>query len=198
MERTEPSQAVTRGHLAARGLYGYAPDLAFLADQDADRRADALAALGANVVFGGYDDPALAAALRARGVRVMAEFACFAGRAWWERHPDSRPLLADGAPLGHDSRYWGVNPAHPGVRAALLERLRALVQTWPLDGVWLDFIRWPCRWEAPTPPLPETSFDAATVAAFGRDVGAPSLGAGPAAAQELLTTHRRSLARLAL
>jgi hypothetical protein len=175
--------------MSFRGLYGYAPDLSFVDVRDPERRADALAALGANVIFGGYDDPALAAALRARGVRVMAEFACFAGRAWWERYPQSRPLLADGTLLGHDDRYWGVTPTHAGVQTALLERLRELVQRQSLDGVWLDFIRWPCRWEAPVPPLPETSFDAATVAAFCRDLGLPSMGAGPAAAQRILADY---------
>ena len=40
-----------------------------------------------------------------------------------------------------------------------------------LDGVWLDFIRWPCHWEVPEPALPRTSFDAATVARFARDAG---------------------------
>lgn len=174
------------------GLYGYTPDLSFLQGLDVPQRADCLAALGTNVVFGGYDDPALAAALRERGVRVMAEFGCFVGQEWWQRYPDSRPLLADGMPLPPDDWYYGVNPAHPGVRDTLLARLRELMARQPLDGLWLDFIRWPCHWESPAPPLPQTSFDAATVAAFGRDHGLPPFSGGARAAQALLGEHREA------
>jgi len=138
------------------GLYGYSPDLAFLRGASVATQADRLAALGAAIVFGGDDDPTLAEALRARGIRVMAEFTCFAGPSWWARHPDSRPVLPDGAPLDAVDGYYGVNPAHAGVREELLTRLRELVRSRPLDGLWLDFIRWPCHWEAPVPPLPDT------------------------------------------
>ena len=44
----------------ALGLYGYAPELAFLRGLEPDARADCLAGLGATVVFGGDDDPTLA------------------------------------------------------------------------------------------------------------------------------------------
>ncbi len=176
----------------ALGLYGYAPELAFLRGLEPDARADCLAGLGATVVFGGDDDPTLAEALRARGIRVMAEFGCFVGRDWWERYPDSQPLLSDGALLVQDGFYCGVNPAHQGVRDALLRRLMALVQSRPLDGLWLDFCRWPCHWEAPAPPLPDTSFDAATVAAFGRDAALGMSGEGATAACLLLGELREA------
>jgi hypothetical protein len=40
-----------------------------------------------------------------------------------------------------------------------------------VDGVWLDFIRWPCHWEVPQPRLAQTSFDGDTVRRFGYDRG---------------------------
>ncbi len=170
----------------AQGLYGYSLGLASMQGFDAATRAARLADLGATVLFGGDDDPAFVEQLYARGIQVMAEFACFVGDAWWQRFPDARPVLANGDWMPQEGSYCGVNPAHETVRAALLERLRGLVATRPLDGLWLDFCRWPCHWEAPMPLLPATSFDAATVAAFGRDAGLADLGQGKAAARRLL------------
>jgi hypothetical protein len=166
-----------------RGLYGYEPDVSFLSGLSASAQADRLASLGANVIFGGYDGPALAAALRERGIRVMAEFGCFAGTDWLL---ESRPVLSDGSPMVRDGWYCGVDPSHPQVRAELLARLSELLQRWPLDGLWLDFIRWPCHWEAPEPALVETSFAARTVAAFCRDIGVPPVGQGSSAARVLV------------
>ncbi len=40
-----------------------------------------------------------------------------------------------------------------------------------MDGIWLDFIRWPCRWEKPSPQLLQTSFDSFTLESFQRDTG---------------------------
>jgi uncharacterized lipoprotein YddW (UPF0748 family) len=70
-----------------------------------------------------------------------------------------------------------VNPSVPEVRRAQLQALETLLTDHALDGVWLDFIRWPCHWESPTPYLPRTSFDVGTVARFCRYAGTPLLTA---------------------
>ena len=41
----------------------------------------------------------------------------------------------------------------------------------PLDGVWLDFIRWPARWESGEPKLYQSSFDPMTLAQFQAETG---------------------------
>jgi hypothetical protein len=55
-----------------------------------------------------------------------------------------------------------------------------------LDGVWLDFIRWPCHWEVHEPRLAHTSFDPITLAAFSRDTGLSIPMDDPAAAASVL------------
>jgi uncharacterized lipoprotein YddW (UPF0748 family) len=75
----------------------------------------------------------------------------------------------------------------PEVRQAQLQALEALLTEHTLDGVWLDFIRWPCHWESPTPYLPRTSFDRGTVARFCHDTGIAIPDGNPSlAAKELL------------
>ena len=149
-----------------------------------------LRSLGSTAVFGGYQDAAFVEAAHAAGLSVYAEFGCFTGRQWWEQVPESRPVTAEGTPLEEDGWYWGVNPATATVRRQQLVALRKLLAEHDLDGVWLDFIRWPCHWEVREPSLPQTSFDAATLASFRRDTGIDLLVADPIAAARVLTGER--------
>ena len=157
--------------MKTKALYGFAPDLAPLAGMSPVEQVAWLQALGSNAIFGGYQDPAFVAAAHAAGMSVYAEFGCCVGREWWERFPDSRPVTAAGAPLAPEEWYCGVNPTVAAVRAARLAALERLLLDCAIDGVWLDFIRWPCHWEVPAPLLPRTSFDAGTLALFCHDTG---------------------------
>jgi hypothetical protein len=76
------------------------------------------------------------------------------------------------------------------VRQKLLDALEQLLAEHTLDGIWLDFIRWPCHWEGAEPYLPRTSFDVGTLRRFRQDTGieVPEEGA-IAAAQILLTRY---------
>jgi hypothetical protein len=157
--------------MRTRSLYGFRPDLAPFAGKGPAEQVAILRSWGNTAVFGGYRDAALLAAAHEAGMPVYAEFGCFVGREWWEQVPESRPITADGQPLEAEGWYYGVNPSVPAVRQERLEALQALLATYPIDGVWLDFIRWPCHWEVPEPKLPRTSFDAGTVARFCQDTG---------------------------
>jgi hypothetical protein len=121
---------------------------------------------------------------------VYAEYGCFVGKEWWERVPESRPVTASGQLLQPEGSYYGVNPSVPQVRHETREGLRELVAGHDIDGVWLDFIRWPCHWEVPEPNLPQTSFDRATVLRFCRESGVDLPGGlVPDVAQTILTRH---------
>ena len=154
-----------------RSLYGFRPTLSPFEGQSPDKQAALLRAWGNSAVFGGYQDPAFVDAAHRARMAVYAEYGCFTGKRWWDEIPESRPITASGAPLEPDGWYCGVNPSQPAVRDALLRGLEALVSEHAIDGVWLDFIRWPCHWEVHEPVLPATSFDRATVQRFTRDTG---------------------------
>ena len=157
--------------LKARALYGYDATLSPLRGRTAEEQVELLLDWGVNAVFGGHDRPAFAHAAHRAGLQVMAEFGCFAGERWWHDLPESRPVLSDGSPLEPEEGYYGVNPAHPVVRRKQLLALEKLAQKSPLDGIWLDFVRWPCHWEVSQPRLVKTSFDSLTVARFSDDTG---------------------------
>lgn len=152
-----------------RAFYGFSPTLPPFVNRSAREQAAQLKAWGATAIFGGYDDAAFVDAIHEAGMQIYAEFGCFQGKRWWEAVPESRPTLADGTLLDPIEWYHGVNPSVPVVRERLLAELATLLERHELDGVWLDFIRWLCRWENPTPQLLHTSFDEATLRRFATD-----------------------------
>ena len=154
-----------------KAIYGFTPKHRAFAGKRPEAIAQALADWGVTAVFGGYEDPALVAALHERGIKVFAEVALFVGKQYWERYPHSRPVTSTGEPMAPEGWYYGVNPIIPEIRQHNAERIRTLIEHYDVDGVWLDFCRWPCRWERPTPKLLQTSFDPLALAAFQRDQG---------------------------
>jgi len=154
-----------------KALYGFSPKHQALPGKTAEQMAQTLEGWGITAVFGGYRDSSLVTALHSRGIRVFAEVALFVAKNHWKRYPQSRPILSTGEPMAPEGWYYGVNPAIPEIRQQNLEKIRRMIARFPLDGVWLDFIRWPCRWDKPSPTLIQTSFDALTLASFRRDTG---------------------------
>lgn len=152
-----------------KALYGFTPTLVPFTDKSIKEQVALLKQWGCDAIFGGYDNPAFVEELHAQEMKIYAEFACFQGKQWWDKIPASRPTLADGTLLDPIDWYHGVNPSEPTVRDQLLAKLGTLVEDHELDGVWLDFIRWPCRWEMSTPRLLRTSFDEATLLRFAAD-----------------------------
>ena len=157
--------------MKTRSLYGFSNELAPLAGKEPAEQVALLQSWGNTVVFGGYRDPEFVAAVHAAGSKIFAEFGCFVGKQWWEAVPASRPVTEAGELLDPDGGYYGVNPTVPQVRQERLEALERLLVDHDLDGVWLDYIRWPCHWEVHEPYLPRTSFDPGTVSLFCRDTG---------------------------
>jgi hypothetical protein len=174
----------------AKALYGFSPELIPFVGKTPSEQAALLRSWGNTGVFGGYQDPEFVAAVRAAGIKIYAEFGCFVGAEWWERIPASRPVTDEGEPLEKEDWYCGVNPSTPQVRREQLVALERLLTDYAIDGVWLDFIRWPCHWESPDPYLPRTSFDPETLARFSRDAGvALPPGDVPTVAQALQARH---------
>ena len=169
-----------------RALYGYNAEL-FIGHSAAEQAA-MLRSWGVTAIFGGYEDIALVAALHAEGLKVYAEFNCFAHKTYWEQVPDSRPITAGGTPLEPEGWYHGTNPANPALRQHRHDALADLLRSYPVDGVWLDFIRWPCHWESLQPNRPQTSFDAPTITQFCRDMGITVPDTNPA--HVILSEHK--------
>lgn len=172
-----------------KSLYGFSPDLPPFVNRTPTEQIVLLQSWGTNAIFGGYQNPAFVEASRAAGMKVYAEFACFVGADWWKKVPNSRPITNLGHPLENEGWYYGLNPTVPEIRQARLEALEKLLTDYNPDGVWLDFIRWPCHWESHDPYRPYTSFDPATLARFSQDSGIEIPQANATAMAQIILTQ---------
>src|SRR3990167_8158467 len=81
------------------------------------------------------------------GLRLNVETGIFVGDQWWQKYPDSRPVDRHGKLMEKIGWYTGVCPNHPQVRHEQLNNIRRLVKNFDIEGIWLDFLRYPCHWE---------------------------------------------------
>jgi uncharacterized lipoprotein YddW (UPF0748 family) len=79
--------------------------------------------------------------------KVYVEIGLFAGKKWWEKYPNSRPITKQGQKIKQYNWYAGVCPNHPEVKKDNLNIIKKLINNYDIDGLWLDFIRYPCHWE---------------------------------------------------
>jgi hypothetical protein len=94
------------------------------------------------------------------GLRVRASVACFADAYHGQLHPDWVATGPDGVPAQRpgweEDWYYHLCPTKPGVREVVLRYVDELVSRYPVDGVDLDFIRFP--WKAANGYAPEREF----------------------------------------
>ncbi len=129
-----------------------------------------LSDLGINALF--VDSPSLDGETieRARdeGCLVFAEFATLNGLYddYVAEHPEAHPIGADGQPAAPATWFMGACPTDPGFRASRMKALRSLLETYDVDGVWMDCLHWHAQFEDPYPQLVKTCFNDSCLAAF--------------------------------
>jgi hypothetical protein len=114
-----------------------------------------------------------------RGFKVFISMDAFGGRRAWKKYPDSRPVLDDGSLLGTDPGFachGGACPTHSAWRMERLGDIERLLQEFGgsegrIDGIWLDYIRYPGRWSVPEPKIPDTCYCKRCLRQFSRHTG---------------------------
>jgi uncharacterized lipoprotein YddW (UPF0748 family) len=156
-----------------KALYGFSKNHSLVKGKSDYEIITWLKQMGFNAVFGGYKDKKFVTALHENGFKVYAEYSIFVGEKYWKRYPHSRPITAEGKPQTKQKWYAGVNPVCEEIRAEKLKGIQKLINETPVDGIWLDFIRWPCHWEVAKPKLEQTSFDKLTLTKFISELKLP-------------------------
>ena len=103
------------------------------------------------------------------GARIYAEMGIMSGvrRDDYEEHPDVQPIGADGDALPVVANYAAFAcPLSSWWRQRRLLQIEQLMGAYELDGVWLDFMRYPARWERPQPTLEQSCFCTSSLARF--------------------------------
>jgi hypothetical protein len=126
-----------------------------------------------------YDLSALDATHEAR-LRFFAGVACFSDHGsnfrTLSQQPELWPVLENGERRAQMEWYVGMSPTNSRRQEEVLARIKSIVRTYPVDGIFLDFARWPLHWEIELRPERDrpldSSFDAATLAIFEEATGA--------------------------
>ena len=114
------------------------------------------------------------------GLRFFAGVACFSDHASNFRslcqRPELWPVLETGERRPQMEWYVGMSPTDWRPRKEALAQIKSIARTYPVDGIFLDFARWPLHWEIELRPgrgRPlDSSFDAATLTMFEKATGA--------------------------
>lgn len=149
-----------------KAIYGFSKQLPVFKNKSNQEIVTLLKDWHVTVIFGGHENVELVEQLRKAGIKVFVEISFFVGEKWWQEFPASRPVRDDGRLLEKEEWYAGVNPTDPDVFQAVLKKVEKIINTNRIDGIWLDFFRWPCHWESPDPNLYQTSFDDRTIDLF--------------------------------
>ena len=151
----------------------------FVTEPLTDKKISQIINLGANEISLGWHNYATdtVTQLRELGIKVFAEIGLFSGKDLWKKYPDARPIDRAGNLMEPIHWYHGVCPNHPGVRQEKLAQIENIISSLEIDGLWLDFIRYPCHWEeVRDADLTEYCFCEHCRSKFAADVGGPMQG----------------------
>ncbi|RPH52561.1 MAG: hypothetical protein EHM85_02245 [Desulfobacteraceae bacterium] len=144
-----------------RGIYGAPADLS---DDSPFRKGATAESSGVNAVFVSQKNDAVRR-YKEQGFKVFISVNAFGGKRAWDKYPDSRPVKANGKKLGEDKSdkgQEGTCPTHVKWREDRLRHIKHLADVLGkdqgIDGIWLDYIRYPGFWETQKPEIPDTCY----------------------------------------
>ena len=137
------------------------------------------------------------------GLRFYAGVACFSDHAanfrFIKERPELWPILENGERRPQMEWYVGMTPIDSRRQEEVLATIGSIARTYPVDGLFLDFVRWPLHWEIELRPGQrkpmDSSFDPTTLAKFEAASGALARRSQLHPRQSRLDT-RESVARL--
>jgi hypothetical protein len=176
-----------RPWLKIRGVYGGFPN-------EILERGQTPADYGINAIWVGSGglDAAEIDRYHGMGLKVFAEFNSMHSAAYLKDHPDAAPIGPDGKPSPAPHGWQGVSPFHAGYRRDRMEEFRRVLETFEIDGIWLDYHHAHASWERDEPSLPDTDFSLAALQQFTKQTGIKLPADAPAAAAALLGEHREA------
>lgn len=181
--------------LPVRSTFGLPTQIEPLKDMSPRELAAHLRGAGLDAVIRMPASPELVDALHAEGIRCYAEIACFSGKKAWAERPEARPVTADGTLFDTEGGYGGVCVCQPWHVEHKLDEARTLLARADWDGLWLDFIRWPGRWEQRDPVWDKVCFCDTCLAEFAREraiEAPPDLATTADKASWILANHAAS------
>jgi hypothetical protein len=124
-------------------------------------------------------DAAAIDAVHELGLQFYAGVACFSDHATnfarLAARPQLWPILETGKRRPQMEWYVGISPTNREHQQAILSLVGSIGSSYEVDGLFLDFVRWPLHWEIELrpgrPSPPDSSFDTATLQRFADATG---------------------------
>lgn len=91
-------------------------------------------------------------------IKIYVEFPMLHGKEYLKKYPEAYPINEKGEAAQPADWFMGICPTDPGFRSYRIEQLRSILNTYNVDGIWLDYLHWHAQFETPEPILPETCF----------------------------------------
>ena len=157
---------------------------------------------GVNAIMTESDSYELSAldATHKAGLRFFAGIACFSDHASnfcsLNKRPELWPVLENGERRPQMEWYVGMSPTDRTRQEEALAEIKSISLNYPVDGVFLDFARWPLHWEIELRPgrgRPlDSTFDPATLAKFEEATGALPRGLDSTSARAAWIREKRT------
>jgi hypothetical protein len=94
--------------------------------------------------------------------------------------------------------YVGIAPTDSDYRRSILRKIEEIASDHEIDGLFLDFVRWPLHWEIELRPgrhaPPDSSFDSTTLDAFAAESGISTPASCRSTAARAAWIHRHAAA----
>jgi hypothetical protein len=174
-----------RPWVAVRGIYGGVPQAIF-------ERGQLPADYGVNAIWAGSGSLKQEDIDRCHklGLKVFAEFNSMHFATYLKDHPAAAPIGADGQPCPPPHDWQGVSPFHAGYRKNRMDEFRRVLETFDIDGIWLDYHHSHASWERDEPAMPDTDFSPVALRQFTSKTGIQLPAPVPEAAKLLLGAQR--------
>ena len=183
------SNLESQGQIIVKGIYGHPKPLW--------EKGYTLPELGINSIFvhSGSIDSSLIKRAKKEGVKIYAEFATLNGKNYVEEHPEAWAINEKGEQVEAASWFMGVCPTEPGFRKYRFRLLRKLLQSYEIDGVWMDYVHWHAQFEEPEPILPETCFCDKCLSSFAEEMHVDIQGESAAEKAKWILENKETLWR---
>jgi hypothetical protein len=149
---------------------------------------------GFNAVFTSHsEDQEVLSLLRENRILCFEEITIFAGRTLYRDNPAYRPITQHGQEMKPDGWYYGLCPNQPALRQKRLNDFKNRLSNPFVQGLWLDFIRYPVRWEKSNPRIEDSCFCPVCLEKFAKYANLPlnPVTSVPEIAKTILTRHSK-------
>lgn len=101
------------------------------------------------------------------GARIFVEFPTLNGKEYLKQQPEAAPITEQGIPATPADWFMGICPTDPAFKQYRKTELAAILDSFSVDGVFLDYFHWHAQFESDQPILPETCFCERCIGLFG-------------------------------